>query len=168
MSAAKSSLSHLPDDPEQLKDIIHQLSSRVSALEEYIRLERLRRFAATSEKVSGQYELFNEAELCDAAEEALAEQEAVRETAPRHSKPGRKPLPAELPRIRVEHDLADEDKHCPCGCALSAIGDVTSEQLDIVPARVRVLVNVRKQYACRQCESHVKTAPLAGAAHPQK
>lgn len=161
MSAAKSSLSHLPDDPEQLKDIILQLSSRVSALEEYIRLERLRRFAAKSEKVSGQYELFNEAELCEAAEEGLAEQEAARETSsPQRNKPGRKPLPAELPRIRIEHDLDDADKQCPCGCALSAIGEVTSEQLDIVPARIRVLVNVRKQYACKRCESTLKTAPL--------
>lgn len=168
MSAANLPLPDLPDDPEQLKGIILQLSTRVSALEEYIRLERLRRFAAKSEKVSGQYELFNEAELCDAAEEALAEQDAARESpSAQRRKPGRKPLPAELPRICIEHDLADEDKYCPCGCALSAIGEVTSEQLDIVPAQIRVLVNVRKQYACRQCDSTLKTAALPAQPIPK-
>ena len=35
-----------------------------------------------------------------------------------------------------------------------------SEQLDIVPAQVRVLRHVRKKYACPHCQLGVKTAPL--------
>ena len=166
MSAAKRQLNNLPDDPAQLKAIIHQLSDRLHALEEYVRLERLRRFAARSETSStDQYELFNEAELCEVAEEGLAEQEAassdnestVEQNTPR---PGRKRLSADLPRVRIEHDLPDEQKNCPCGCERTLIGEDTSEQLDIIPAQIRVLVHVRKKYACRKCEEGVQTAPL--------
>lgn len=166
MSAAKRQLNNLPEDPAKLKDIIHQLSDRVHALEEYIRLERLRQFAARSEKSStDQYELFNEAELCEIAEEGLAEQESASSenelTAEQNTpRPGRKRLAADLPRVRIEHDLPDEQKHCPCGCERTFIGEDTSEQLDIIPAQVRVLVHVRKKYACRHCEEGVQTAPL--------
>ncbi|RLC19113.1 MAG: hypothetical protein DRI24_01060, partial [Deltaproteobacteria bacterium] len=31
-------------------------------------------------------------------------------------KRGRKPLPADLPRIEIVHDLSDEEKICFCGC----------------------------------------------------
>jgi transposase len=41
-------------------------------------------------------------------------------------------LPAHLPRVEVLVDV--EDKSCPCcGGSLHAIGEDTSEMLDIVP-----------------------------------
>lgn len=168
MSAAKThSLTSLPDDPDELKALVLQLSERVHVLEEFFRLERLRKFAARSEKTpSGQYELFNEAELCEVAEAGLVEQEQAARTATStaNSAPakraGRKALPAELPRVRIEYDLPETQKTCPCGCERSLIGEETSEQLDVVPAQVRVLVHVRKKYACRRCEAGVETAPL--------
>jgi len=40
------------------------------------------------------------------------------------------------------------------------IGEETSEQLDIIPAKAQVLVQVRKKHACKQCEAGVVTAPL--------
>jgi len=40
------------------------------------------------------------------------------------------------------------------------IGEEASEQLDIIPAKVQILVHVRKKYACKQCEAGVVTAPL--------
>lgn len=168
MSAVKPQLPDLPDDPAQLKAMVLQLSSRVQALEEYLRLEKRRTFAARSEKSTVQYELFNEAELTDVAETILAEQDAERSGTPSPRRiPGRKPLPVDLPRVRIEHDLLDDDKQCPCGCALTVIGEESSEQLDIVPAQIRVLVNVRKKYACRRCESTVKTAPLPAQPIPK-
>ena len=77
---------------------------------------------------------------------------------------GRKPLPDYLPRVRIEHDLPEEEKTCACGCGLTRIGEDTSEQLDIVPAQVRVLQHVRLKYACKACEETIKTAPVP--AHP--
>jgi len=43
----------------------------------------------------------------------------------------------------------------------------TSEQLDIVPAQVRVPQHVRFKYACKACEETIKTAPLPARALPK-
>lgn len=152
---------------------LHSKEQRIQLLEEMIRLLRYHRFGAHSEKAGekalGQGELFNEAEADDngtaggLSDDAVVEPALPSETAvptPPQRKRGRKPLPAELPRVRIEHDLLESDKTCPCGCALSAIGEDSSEQLDIIPAQVRVLVHVRKKYACRRCENGVSTAAL--------
>ncbi len=50
---------------------------------------------------------------------------------------GRRPLPASLPRHRVEVDAPEVDKICACGTMKMRIGDVVSEKLDYVPASVR-------------------------------
>ena len=163
MSAATNTL---PDEPERLKQIIAQQAKRIALLEEVVRLQQHKRFGASSEKSPDQQEMFNEAELTQAAQQVLAEQasdatppspDTVPGTAKRR---GRKPLPADLPRIRIEHDLPEAEKVCACGCQRDCIGEERSEQLDIVPAQVRVLVNVRKKYACRHCEGEIATAPL--------
>jgi transposase len=60
---------------------------------------------------------------------------------------GRRPLPATLPRQRVEVDVPEADKICVCGAAKTRIGEVVSEKLDYVQASVRVLETVRPKYA---------------------
>ncbi len=82
-------------------------------------------------------------------------------------KAGRKPLPASLPRIRIEHRIPQAEQVCRCGCQRVEIGEVTSQQLDIIPAKVQVIVNVRKKYACQHCESGVITAPLPAQPIPK-
>jgi transposase len=67
-------------------------------------------------------------------------------------KRGRKPLPEELPRVEVVHDIDDADKICACGCQLSRIGEEVSEQLDIIPAKMQVIRHIRPKYACKNCE----------------
>jgi transposase len=47
---------------------------------------------------------------------------------------GRRPLPAHLPRQRVEIDVADAAKVCACGHARTRLGEVVSEKLEYVPA----------------------------------
>ena len=58
------------------------------------------------------------------------------------------------------HDLGDADKRCACGCMLSKIGEETSEQLDVIPATVKVIRHRRFKYACKACTDGVITAPL--------
>jgi transposase len=66
---------------------------------------------------------------------------------------GRQPLPAHLPRERVEYDLAEADRPCPCcGRPRVCIGEQVSEQLDYHPASYFVVQHVRKTFACRSCE----------------
>lgn len=155
----------LPDDPVALKKIIEDQAILIAAYEEYVRLNTIKKYGKSSEKSPDQKEMFNEAELTVVVEEMLAESEQKKEaerpeTDKAPEKPGRKPLPKTLPRIRIEHDLSESDKTCSCGCVLTVIGEECSEQLDIIPPRIQVLVNVRKKYACKQCEDSIKTTPL--------
>jgi transposase len=82
---------------------------------------------------------------------------------PAESKPnghGRKPLPASLPRKRIIHDVAPEDRACPeCGGERRPIGEEIREQLEYVPASLIVLEHVRPKLACRACAAHVVIAP---------
>jgi len=67
-------------------------------------------------------------------------------------------LPAHLPRYEVVIDV--ENRDCPCcGRALVPIGEISTEQLDIVPAQLRVRVTRRPRYVCRGCEEAVVIAP---------
>ena len=154
------------DDVASLKALVVEKSALVisqaaliAILEEKLRLAVHQRFAPTSEKLStlAQLNLFNEAEAaasaqCDTppAPDAAADLTTVPEHVRERGK--RKPIDAKLPRVRVEHDIPETQKKCPCGCALSRIGEAISEQFDIVPARAQVLQHVRFKYACRTCE----------------
>jgi transposase len=148
--------------------IIARQQSRLDYLEEQFRLAQQKRFGASSEGHSGQGELFNEAEAL--VEQLEAEQEAISYT---RNKPTRKPLPKDLPREVVVHDIADEDKVCDC-ChgELHKIGEDTAEKLEFIPAQVKVIEHVRPKYACRACEKDgitntIKQAPVSNSIIPK-
>lgn len=72
---------------------------------------------------------------------------------PRRDEHGRSPLPEHLERREVIHDLTEAQKLCPCcGRSRACIGEQTTEQLDLEPARFFVLRTVKKSYACRHCD----------------
>tara|TARA_R110002049_G_C9177390_1_gene563007 strand:+ start:606 stop:2180 length:1575 start_codon:yes stop_codon:yes gene_type:complete len=146
---------------------------RIAILEEIIRLEKMRGFGSSSEKTTDQQDMFNEAELGEAHDEIMSEDEQLQDTQDKtqtSAKPkrGRKALPKDLPRIYIEHDLSEHEKTCACGCQKTQIGEETSEQLDIIPAKIQVIVNVRKKYACQQCEDKgIQTAALPAQPIPK-
>jgi transposase len=74
---------------------------------------------------------------------------------------GRRPLPKELPRLRVEIHPDEADRTCKC-CRqpMAVIGEETSEELDYQPATLAVTEHVRVKYACKSCEDGVVIAPL--------
>ncbi len=174
-------LNQLPDDVVALKSLVteqlalneklqadkqavdqknERLQAWVLTLQEQLNLALARRYAASSEKISpDQIHLFNEAEVDTDAEMPLEEDEI---TVPTHKrrKRGRKKLPEALPRVEVVHELPEEERCCPHdGATLAEIGEVISEQLDIVPAKIQVIRHIRKQYAC-DCGQCIKTAAL--------
>ncbi len=158
----------LPDDVDALKTLVDEQAAqlvkrevKIELLQERIRLLLAGRYAATSERVESdtQLGLFNEAE----AEVLDAEHEEPTVQVPAHirRRRGRRPLPDDLPRESVIHDLSESERVCPHdGSALEHFGEENSEQLDIVPAKVRVLVHRRLKYRCACCEAYVKTAPM--------
>ena len=149
--------------------IIARQQQRLSFLEEQFRLAQQKRFGASSESYPGQGELFNEAEEV-AVQIDEGEQETISYT---RKKPKRKPLPADLPREVVIHDIDDADKVCGC-CdnALHKIGEDKSEKLEFIPAQVKVIEHVRPKYACKHCEKNgtantIKQAPVPSSIIPK-
>ncbi|WP_194727448.1 IS66 family transposase [Noviherbaspirillum malthae] len=129
------------------------LRERVAAFEHKL-------FAARSEaRHADQRDLFfNEAELLDKGEVAPGEKISV----PAHNrhKRGRKPLDPALEREVIRHELPASERTCPHdGTPLVEIGVETTEQLDIVPAKVRVIRHERVKYACPCCDGGMAIAP---------
>ncbi|MBS3809797.1 MAG: IS66 family transposase [Desulfobacterales bacterium] len=172
-------VAELPDDIQLLKQMLIDAQSHfereTSILLEEIRLLRQKRFGTQSDKdeSSGQQPLFDMPEPVEVDEEASSEEEEVEVPAHTRKKKGRKPIPDDLPRVEVVHDLPEEEKVCSCGCSLSRIGEETSEQLDIIPAKMQVIRNIRPKYACRKCEGlddegpSVKIAPVPAQIIPK-
>ncbi len=135
------------------------LKTQILSLQEQLNLALAHRYAARSEKISpDQIRLFDEAELDNAVDTSPLDEITVPEH--RRRKSGRKKLPETLPRVDVIHTLADSDRRCPHdGEYLVEIGEVISEQLDIVPAKIQVIRHIRRQYAC-SCGHGIKTAAL--------
>lgn len=124
------------------------------------RLRRLK-FGRASEKLEVtlvQLELLLE----DAEEEhGAAEQAAVPSIAAERTHPIRRPLPKHLPRQEVVHGPASaQDCRCPrCGGAMRRLGEDVSEELELVPARFKVVRHVRPKFSCRSCET-ITQAPM--------
>jgi transposase len=145
---------------EQKTSLVAAQSDELKLLREYIRLLKHYRFGRSSEK-SGelQGDLFNEAE--HAVVDSEGDEEEVQVEAHGRKKRGRKPIPASLPREEVLHDLPEGEKHCPHdGAELERIGEEVCEQLEFVPARLRVLRHVRPKYACPRCRTGIHTPAL--------
>jgi transposase len=72
---------------------------------------------------------------------------------------GRQPLPQDLKRERIVHDLPDAEKHCAaCAQDLRPIGEESSERYEYIPAQLMVVEDVCKKYAC-ECTVRTATKP---------
>jgi transposase len=159
----------LPDDIATLKEMVlneHQRAEQERQRAELFkfRLEKLTRryFGKSSEKSqepSGQQLLF-----------ALPQPEAQpveSPTAPETTTPtkrhggGRKKLPPELVRHRIEYTLPEDQRLCPCcGEVMQPFGEEISEQAEFIPASLFAIEHVRIKYACfNKCEEKPVTAP---------
>ena len=74
--------------------------------------------------------------------------------------------PGSLYRARAR--LEDSERTLPHhGVELERFGEVVSEQLDIVPAKMRVLRHIRGKYCCPWCEGHLRTAAMPAQPLPK-
>lgn len=80
---------------------------------------------------------------------------------PPRGRGGRSPLPKDLPRETRLVPVAETERTCEeCGAEKACIGYRTSEILEFVPARFRVIEEKREKLACPACpEEGVVTAP---------
>ncbi len=150
---------------QRLKALLEQQSrqlsdkqTRIQQLEEILLRFKRKQFGSSSERLD-QLGLFNEAEAEPVATETPEVSLSNEDSHSPTSTPKRQPLPEGLPREEVVSDLSAEQKRCPHdGHPLVEIGEETSEQLEIIPAQVKVIRHRRKKYACPCCKRHVVTA----------
>ena len=159
----------LPDDLELLKQLVGQQATTIESqqrelqqLKHYLAQLLRARFGPRSEKLDPQQLPLFETEGSEESEAAgLPAAETSLETVVReHRRRGKgRKLPPELPRERVEYDLTEHEKLCPgCGQLRQRIGSQSCEQLELIPAQLKVIEHVRHKYACRFCQEHVAIA----------
>ena len=156
-------LKNLPDDASLPKDIVISLvdeleikyQEKIHYLEEQLRLFKNELFGRSSEKRhephADQLPLFTDDDK-HAVESRPADDDKIVIAAHCRKKRGRKPLPEDLPRVDIIHDLSEEEKQCACGARLTRFGEEVCEKLDYIPARLRVERHIRYKYACKNCE----------------
>jgi transposase len=160
-------------EAEQIVQLTQELQWsrwKIRALEERLRLELIRKYGPTSEKLNDTQLLLLDLEPGVSAAEVEAESRreplppaspitAKNRTSGKH--PGRQELPADLPR--VERVIVCTPQQCvckSCGKDTVVIGYEQSEQLDVEPARYFVVITKREKRACRGCTEGVSAAPL--------
>ena len=137
---------------EQLDNAIRKLTQMEHQLQQLLR----RLYGRSSERVDPkQMALFAEMlKALEAQSPPTEEPPPAAPPAPTDRKGhGRRRIPADLPRERRIHDLPENEKPCPCcGTMRVLIGQEVSEQLDIEPAKLKVIEHVRLKYICKECE----------------
>lgn len=152
----KSGFIILKTENSELKNSLEEARQKIAWYEEQIRLWKQRHFGKKSEMMEAlQLSLF------DALEEETAEFEKESITYTRNKKSvGRKIDTSKLPREQQVHDLTEEEKQCSCGQKLEKIGEDKSEQLEYIPAHIKVIEHITPKYTCRNCET-IKSATKA-------
>ena len=146
----------------ELKANLEEAEKKINWLMEQCKLSKKRQFGKKNES-SEHLQLsliFDEDEESAEALEASEELPATETiTYSRKKKTaGRRIDTAKLPREVINHDLSDDQKHCDhCGKELEKFGEDRSEQLEYIPAQIKVIEHVCAKYSCRSCET-VKTA----------
>jgi transposase len=152
--AAKAEITRLLEENVELRARVERMAQRM--------------FGRSSERLAaGQLQLAfeaakeeeaNEIEV-DRLETALGE-ETPSTPRPRRVRPSEKKAHADLPVEEVRLDPPAADRICRCGVEKCRIGEETSEQLEHVPAKFRVVRTIRGKYACPRCQDGVVVAPL--------
>ena len=166
----------LPNDINLLKQMVAELlaslqnkEQRIGKLQHYLEQLLRQRYGRKSERLEDidpelllpfmQEYVKEQAEPNTDQKSEVPEEATKEEITYTRNKPKRKPLPADLPRETIEYDLDESERICDCcGEQLERIGAETSEQLDYIPATLKVIKHVRFKYACKHCEQKVVTA----------
>lgn len=151
----------LPADVATLQQMVRELLGTVAELRTTIvkqneRIDYLARqlYGRRSERLEGPT-LFDELAVPDSPDSPAAPEpvKVEEEVVVKQKGHGRKPKPRDLPRERVELDLTEAEKLCPC-CQETRvrIGEEVTSRLDYRPACLFYRDLARPTYICRNCE----------------
>jgi transposase len=146
-----------------------ELEALVKYYEEQLRLNKHRQFGSSSEQaeVSEQLGLFDEAE--NTADLKQPEPDTLEITYQRRKCAGKREEDLSgLPTEVVGHDLPESERVCPeCGGGLRKIGEDVRRELEIIPAKVKVVEHRQAVYACRYCELNTERTTVVRARAPE-
>jgi transposase len=158
----------LPQDPETLQKMLVDLTAQLDRTERLLRQLLAAKTGRKSEQLSPDQLALFAAEAGIPLKEASEESEDDKDPdsdppaaggAPKQRSHGRRPLAPHLKRQRIEHDLAESEKHChACAQDLRPIGEESSERYEYLPAQMLVIEDVCKKYACA-CTIKTATKP---------
>lgn len=170
-SELSEKLESLSKENEELQQNQKALENQIACYVEQIRLGKIKQFGQKSE-TSGQLELLLSAAFDETgeigqaedkdetkADENLTDTETITYTRKKKGI-GRRIDTSKLPREVIIHDLSKAEKSCSkCGSQLEKFGEDRSEQLEYIPAQVKVIEHVvpKYKYSCNCCDT-VKSA----------
>ena len=139
-----------------------QLNQTIANLNETVAYLKRKLFASSSEKtktdaISGQMDLFNEAEAVadpSVPEPTLEEAVGGYKRQAGKARATREEILAGLPVIEVPCTVPDEDRNCPyCNTPMEVIGKkIVREKLRIIPAKVERIRYVQEVLGCPECK----------------
>ncbi len=169
-AANPSTIEELSRQNARLEQQVAELSAKLKWYEEQFRLAQKKRFGASSEKTHPdqmELNLFNEAEVLATPEGEEPPTEKI--TYERRKTNGKRK--AELDRLPVEtvtYELDEGEQVCSCcGGALHEMSTESRNEIEIIPAEVKIVRHVRKVYACRRCEREEIRTPIVTAPMPK-
>lgn len=161
---ATSSIEQLPNDVNTLKQMVLTLLAQIDDLSGQLYYLKRQLFGKKSEKLDPQQrllfeELYNEVQA-KLEQQKQPKQETVKKPKNENHK-GRNPLPADLPRERIEIMPPQEDQTCNiCNEQKEIIGVEKKEILEYRPACFYIKEIVRYKMGCRNCESNISIGQL--------
>jgi transposase len=147
----------LPNDLDACHELIRDLLDENASLSHRLQYLIRQRFGQSAEKISREQLMLFAREILEGGTAAPAPAPEI--VVKQHNRNGRRKLPADLPRIRVEHDVPECEKSCPdCGQMRTPFGEEISEQLEYEPAKMHVIEHARLKYVCKACEGNITIA----------
>lgn len=152
-------------DKSTLVALLLEREHEIVKLQNHILNANKKTFGSKSEKLSAEQIKFSFNVPVPQEQQSL-EQEVVVEKHTRTIKRGRKPLPGDLPREEIRYE--PEAQECPCCAApLVTIGEEVSEELEKIPAQLKVIRHIRVKKACPSCKgAGVLVPPLPASVFP--
>ena len=158
----------LSDSLRQRDQTLRQRETYIQLLEELLRLKKIQQFAAKSEKLAHQSDLFDEAELETAIDE-LRDQlpddvEETDEAAKASRKTRQRGFSENLVRERIELLLSDEEK----AGAVKTFFTKVKEEVEFIPAQLKVLEYWQEKAVFEQDEAtgHEQIIAAKRPVHP--
>jgi transposase len=149
-----------------------ELKDLLKYYEEQFRLFQHKKFSASSEKTKqtmpNQLFLFEESDETAGTQETEPVFEEITYRRRKRNKSRRKDDFSKLPVERMEYGLPEEKRVCSkCGGPMHVMGHETKQELEIIPAQVKIIEQVGEVYSCRNCEKNESSVPVIKAPVPK-